>query len=113
MAETEWIEVDPGEIPPPPEPCPIGWTDHVWRLAIEEGEVTLVPVEPCNGTCSWWERHDLFCDDLGFVKLTTATECPGSGWYESGSHYISHPNRCDCNRWIEIQPLRATDREAE
>jgi hypothetical protein len=87
------------------EECPVGFANHTWRFEILESTVALTPVENCTGSCQWWDAEHLGDIDLGVVKLRTATDCPGRGAYESGSHYISHPNACDCNHWLEPIPV--------
>jgi hypothetical protein len=106
----EWTAVDPTEVIEPadavfPEACPTGFANHTWHLTIEEGQATFSPVEPCNGECHWWDGEHIGDMDLGIVRLENGTDCPGSGSYESGSHYVSHPNRCDCNHWLEVVPV--------
>jgi hypothetical protein len=110
--EITWTMV---EEPEPVEEivCPTGAANHTWSLSIEEGQMTLSPNEPCVDReptmqfhpCYWWEMQDVYSDKLADVTIELASDCPGSGWYEHGSHTVSHPNRCDCNRWINLVPV--------
>ena len=49
MARLEWtVDYNPPEREPEPTPvCALGIKGHTWHLSIEEGQVTLSPVEPC------------------------------------------------------------------
>jgi hypothetical protein len=104
----EWVDCDNDSGPHgKAEECAVGPGGHSWRLTVEESQLTFEPVEECSGSCHWWEGHHIGDMDLGVVRLVDATDCPGRGSYESGSHYVSHPNRCDCNHWLEVVQVAA------
>lgn len=95
----------------------IGMAAHTWELCIEEGS-TSVTTEPCGDECHFLhglgdEREWLEMKPVP-VLLMMATNCPAydtddngvptgpprlMGGYETGSHYIVHGERCDCNWW--------------
>ncbi len=99
------------------------------RLSIEEGQITVVPVDDAvidqwnEGACpdfEWLEMGAIECD------LQFATECPAydvddnnvpvsgpmaMGGYESGSYYISHGRRCGCKWWPVLVPPTREDEQ--
>jgi hypothetical protein len=101
----------------------IGRIAHQWTLSIEEGKVTLT-TEQCWEGCP---AADSIGDSLDWltmapipVHVNMATECPAfpvddecvptgpperMKGYESGSHYIAHGTRCDCNWWPVVRPI--------
>lgn len=109
---------------PVPEPTCVGWSQHQWTLAIEEGQVTI-HTDPCGETCEvgiigLGDYHEYAHMEPIPVTVAMATECPAyptddncvpngpkvpMRGYESGSHYIAHGTRCDCNWWPVIVPL--------
>jgi len=114
-----WENVDPAAPVPDPVPkCPVGMAGHRWHLSIEEGQptLTLAPGEECpkwsptgdgaQPVCEWhWSDYMENFEFLGVdVKLRWATDCPGRGAVEMGSHYVNHNpgGICDCNHWIEL-----------
>lgn len=83
------------------------------RLIIEEGTWSLL----CDEESLDLEMLDMAGSIRGTVHM--ATECPAydtddlcvptgppkpMGGYESGSHYIAHGTRCDCNWWPVFIP---------
>lgn len=115
------------------EEC-IGMKAHKWKMAIEEGQVSIT-TERCGDLCQFayaWSEGGcgLDGDSMEFLEMAevdvtvrTATDCPAYDTdddgvptgpvkpmrgYESGSHYIAHGTRCDCNWWpvvrIEAHP---------
>lgn len=88
---------------------------HEWTLHVENGSAS-VSTAPCGDDCAYvygGMPEDLYVEDLP-VRVGVATDCPAydhdeDGFvvhparpmrgYESGSHYIVHGTRCDCNWW--------------
>lgn len=104
---------------------------HEWKFGIEEGD-WHVSSPSCGPECRFlWggDKHPArvtLGDErewtyMPYIPVTVrmATECPAypvdddqvptgpakpMGGYESGSHYIAHGTRCDCNWWPVIRP---------
>lgn len=103
----------------------IGWANHRWTLSIDEGKPS-VSTEPCWEGCAAdygiGDNLELLTMAPIPVRVEMATECPAyptddgcvptgaavpMRGYESGSHYIAHGSRCDCNWWPVLRPVTA------
>lgn len=87
----------------PPKPCDAGLTSHVWRLNIEGGGMSLGTDEcsQCHAVVQEFDSEYMAADFE--VKISFETDCPGSGYnYSAG---FSHPTGCDCNHWLEVNPV--------
>lgn len=104
----------------------IGVSAHRWTFAVEEGHMAL-GTETCGTMCRF-AFGGMDGDDMEWlvmpeipVTVAFATECPAydtdddgvptgpakpMGGYESGSHYIAHGTRCDCNWWPVVRIVR-------
>lgn len=89
---------------------------------ISEGGFSVTPID--DKLADQWLTDG---PDFDFLEMKSircslqwATECPAydvdencvptggphpMGGYESGSHYISHGSRCDCNWWPILVPV--------
>ena len=101
MSWGEWVPCDPFESDPNPMPtCDVGFAGHTWEMTVEEGQVTLSPIEPCP---LWYDApvcsHVIACSEmLGMAPITVrlALRVETCGYYE-----VEH------DVYIDIIPERA------
>lgn len=75
--------------------CTYDIDGHQWILTIRQGEPILTPVPPCDGDdCLGVTESYSYEGDLGEVRLSWHTDCPGM--------HLDHA--CECAQWLEMRP---------
>jgi len=84
-----------------PDACPDGWASHVWKVGIEEHQVTLFTDE-C-AVCSRGITNGALDDCLEMSPIEATLEFGSDCGNLGGWHGT---DRCDCGWWWVLTPTR-------